>query len=205
LAGLVGGATGATFATIVIIFEMTLDYNVILPMTLVVALSYGIRRMFLEESIYTAQLSRRGHEIPGALKADYRTLRRARDVMNPHILDVPAALTVREFMQSHPQAAGYTFLVRDDSRIAGLVTWDMVASVAARSDGVTTLAQIAGQDFVAVSEDTHIDYVIAAMRSHHVSTAVVFSEGDTGSTDQVAGLITEDQIVDTVVEDSGLD
>ncbi|MFP5212395.1 MAG: chloride channel protein, partial [Acidobacteriota bacterium] len=37
MAGLVGGATGAAMAAIVMIFEMTLDYNVILPITITVA------------------------------------------------------------------------------------------------------------------------------------------------------------------------
>ena len=39
-----GGATGAAMAAIVMIFEMTLDYTVIVPMTLTVAISYGVRR-----------------------------------------------------------------------------------------------------------------------------------------------------------------
>ena len=41
MAGVAGGATGAPMAAIVMIFEMTLDYNVIIPMTITVALSYG--------------------------------------------------------------------------------------------------------------------------------------------------------------------
>ena len=43
MAGVVGGSTGAALAAIVMIFEMTLDYTVIIPMTITVALSYGVR------------------------------------------------------------------------------------------------------------------------------------------------------------------
>ena len=43
MAGMVGGSTGAAMAAIVMIFEMTLDYTVIIPMTITVALSYGVR------------------------------------------------------------------------------------------------------------------------------------------------------------------
>ncbi len=60
MAGMVGGVTGAAMTAIVIIFEMTLDYNVILPITITVALSYGLRTMLLKESIYTLKLVRRG-------------------------------------------------------------------------------------------------------------------------------------------------
>ncbi len=44
MGGVVGGATGAAMAAIVMIFEMTLDYTVIIPMTLTVAISYGVRK-----------------------------------------------------------------------------------------------------------------------------------------------------------------
>ncbi len=39
MGGVVGGATGAAIAAIVMIFEMTLDYTVIIPLTLTVAIS----------------------------------------------------------------------------------------------------------------------------------------------------------------------
>jgi H+/Cl- antiporter ClcA len=46
MAGLLGGTTGAAMTSIVMIFEMTLDYSVILPMTISVAISYGVRSCF---------------------------------------------------------------------------------------------------------------------------------------------------------------
>ena len=42
MAGIVGGSTGAAMTAIVMIFEMTLDYNVIIPLTITVAISYEI-------------------------------------------------------------------------------------------------------------------------------------------------------------------
>lgn len=81
MAGSVGGATGAAMAAIVMIFEMTRDYNVIIPITITVALSYGIRRAFCPESIYTLKLVRRGRHAPWALHADLGQVQIARDLM----------------------------------------------------------------------------------------------------------------------------
>jgi CIC family chloride channel protein len=64
MAGMVGGSTGAVIAAVVMISEMTLDYNVIIPLAVTVAFSYGVRRVFSRESIYTVKLVRRGHYIP---------------------------------------------------------------------------------------------------------------------------------------------
>jgi CIC family chloride channel protein len=78
MAGMVGGATGAALAAIVMIFEMTLDYNVIIPMTITVALSYGVRRLLSRQSIYTLKLVRRGHYMPEALRADFHQFQHSR-------------------------------------------------------------------------------------------------------------------------------
>lgn len=53
MASMVAGATGAATTAIVMIFEMTRDYQVIVPMTLTAALSYGIRKLLCRESIYS--------------------------------------------------------------------------------------------------------------------------------------------------------
>jgi CIC family chloride channel protein len=51
MAGVVGGSTGAAMGAIVMIFEMTRDYTVIIPMTLTVAISYGVRRSVIKDSM----------------------------------------------------------------------------------------------------------------------------------------------------------
>ncbi|MEJ2033607.1 MAG: chloride channel protein [Deltaproteobacteria bacterium] len=64
MAGMVGGATGAVMTAVVMIFEMTRDYNVIIPLIITVSIAYGIRRLLLTDSIYTMKLSRRGYYVP---------------------------------------------------------------------------------------------------------------------------------------------
>jgi CIC family chloride channel protein len=67
---LVGGSTGAAMAAIVMIFEMTLNYSVIIPLTLAVAASYAVRRSIIRDSVYTRKLTLRGETVPEALRAD---------------------------------------------------------------------------------------------------------------------------------------
>jgi CIC family chloride channel protein len=70
MAGVVGGSTGAAIAAIVMIFEMTLDYTMIIPLTLAVAVSYATRRSIIRDSIYTRKLTLRGEPVPEALRAE---------------------------------------------------------------------------------------------------------------------------------------
>ena len=80
MAGLVAGATGAALTAIVMTFEMTLDYSVVLPMTLTVAVSHGLRRLILEQNIYTMKLARRGHYMPQALQANAHLVHHVEDM-----------------------------------------------------------------------------------------------------------------------------
>src|SRR5581483_7205318 len=80
MGAMVGGGTGAAMTAVTMIFEMTLDYHIVLPMILAVAAGLGVRRALSRENIYTAKLVGRGHVIPKALHANMFLVRAARDV-----------------------------------------------------------------------------------------------------------------------------
>src|SRR5208282_3639248 len=60
MAGMVGGTTGAVLTGTIMIFEMTRDYSVILPVILTVALACAVRAWLSPATIYTLKLLRRG-------------------------------------------------------------------------------------------------------------------------------------------------
>lgn len=73
MAAVIGGSTGAAMTGIVMIFEMTLDYTVIIPMAVTVAVSYAVRKKLSVSTIYTEKLIRRGHFTPEDLQVVRRT------------------------------------------------------------------------------------------------------------------------------------
>lgn len=64
IAGMVGASTGAPLTAIIMTSELTSDYTIVLPLMLIVALSFSMRRLLMKESIYTLKLTRRGHPLP---------------------------------------------------------------------------------------------------------------------------------------------
>lgn len=83
MAAIVGGGTGAAMTAIFMIFEMTADYTVIVPLIIAVACSVGVRRMLSSENIYTLKLARRGRHIPKERHTNMFLVRHATDVMKP--------------------------------------------------------------------------------------------------------------------------
>ena len=87
---------------VAMIFEMTRDYDIVLPMILAVAVGLGVRRLLSRENIYTMKLVRRGHPIPKALHANMFLVRSARDVMDRDFVLVDEATSFDAFLRMSP-------------------------------------------------------------------------------------------------------
>ena len=60
MAAVVAGTTGASLTAIIMTFEMTRNYEIMLPLMLSVVISHFLTRLFYRETIYTKKLARRG-------------------------------------------------------------------------------------------------------------------------------------------------
>jgi CIC family chloride channel protein len=201
MAGMVGGATGAALAAIVMIFEMTLDYNVIIPMTITVALSYGVRRLLSRQSIYTLKLVRRGHYMPEALRADFHQLQRARDVMDTHFATVDVSSTLEDLahMAADDPKVSW-FLVTEGNGVRGFVTKEAALTPLCQLREAVTLGEIADSQYVNVVEDATLFSVMDSMRLSHVAVSMVSDNSRSFSADHVRGLVTNQQIGDTMTQ-----
>jgi CIC family chloride channel protein len=201
MAGMVGGVTGAAMAAIVMIFEMTLNYNVIIPMTITVALSYGVRRLLSEESIYTLKLVRRGHYMPKALQTNVQFIKHAKDMMDTHFRLVSGSSTLEQFsaLVLKPSSES-NFVVEDGDSIVGLVTKAAALEAIGQAPRTTTLAEIASRNYLTVAEDVTLLKVVARMHISQASIAVVTPDGSLDSVVSVEGLITKETISDSMTE-----
>ncbi|MGA7385574.1 MAG: chloride channel protein [Methylocella sp.] len=88
MAAMVGGTTGAVLTGTIMIFEMTRDYTVILPVILTVAVACAVRNWLSPSTIYTLKLLRRGEIVPQGLQARMGE-RKSRHVMTADFLLLP--------------------------------------------------------------------------------------------------------------------
>jgi chloride channel protein, CIC family len=201
MAGLVGGATSAALAAIVMIFEMTLDYNVIIPMTITVALSYGVRRVLSKDSIYTLKLVRRGHHMPEALRADFHQLQRARDVMDTHFATMASTRNLDDLARIAAEQPDISwFMVADGEEVKGFITKEAALSPLCQLREAVILGDIADSRYVSVAEDTALFDVMDAMRLGKVAVAMIIGNENSTSAGDVKGLITKHQIGDTMAQ-----
>ena len=81
MAAMVGAGTGGVMTAIIMIFEMTRDYAIIVPVIVAVAVAAGVRRALIGETIYTVKLRHRGHRIPKERHVNLYLVKQAQDVM----------------------------------------------------------------------------------------------------------------------------
>lgn len=63
MAALVSGVTGGVITSIIMLFEMTRNYEIMLPVMLGAVISYFVAQLFSPETMYTEKLTRRGIHI----------------------------------------------------------------------------------------------------------------------------------------------
>jgi len=88
MAAMVSGTTVATFTAIVMTFEMTRNYDIMLPLMLSVVLSNYLVRALYKETIYTKKLTRRGIHIQFDKRISIFKMTPAAVAMNPEIVSV---------------------------------------------------------------------------------------------------------------------
>jgi len=200
MAAMVGGGTGAAMTAVTMIFEMTRDYSIVLPMILAVAFSLGVRRVLSPESIYTMKLSRRGHMVPKALHANMFLVRRAADVMDTDVLILPAETDFDEFL-SRPEHQGRMrpVIVTRNNRIFGVVRVNTgIRRGLAKVDTGITLGDVARPNFTIVREDDIAFEVIQRIWRKGAVMAIVVRGRGVPRPQNIAGVITKEHVADSV-------
>lgn len=70
MAAMVAATASAPMTAVIMTYELTLDYVVVLPIMVGVAVAYSVRRHFSVGDIYTTKLLRRGRSLPQGLYSD---------------------------------------------------------------------------------------------------------------------------------------
>lgn len=196
MAGVVAGSTHAPLTAIMIVFEMTNDYALILPLMLCGAIAYITARRLYPESIYSEWLRRRGENIH--LGRDTAILERlhVRDAYDhdPHVIGQGA--NVSQILQAIGSSRQTEFPVVDaDLELMGMITYEDLRAVLSQPDAYTSLVladDLASQDFerVTVSDTLRTALQRLAMRGTHYVPVV-----DDRDPNRLLGVISRQEIL----------
>src|SRR5665213_1023789 len=117
MAAMVGAATGGVMTAIVMVFEMTRDYAIIVPVIVAVAIAASIRRMLISETIYTIKLRHRGHPIPKERYINLFLVQQAQDIMERRFVVARAGTSLKEAISAEEPGDLRVIIVEREGRI----------------------------------------------------------------------------------------
>ena len=191
MACMVAASTGAAVTAVVMIFEMTRDYNVIIPLIIAVSLAYAIRRWLLADSIYTLKLTRRGRVIPSSFQSNLYLMRDAQEMIQAPCLTFDADSDV-DALQKHirtRKVVPHVVLVRK-GRIVGVVTKETLRQRMRGGPEAPPLADLADGHFTVLDDGTQVVDLIGRLRGEASRVAVlVHGDSDPADPESVVGIV----------------
>lgn len=152
MAATFGSATRATLTAMVFVFELTRDYEVILPLMLATVVADLVAAALMGDSIMTEKLTRRGLRVQSDLEVDrFRTVP-VDQIMSTRVETLPATATVGEARDRLATGRHGAYpLVDADGRCVGIITRGDVLREGAADDAAAR--DHGSADVVAIAPD----------------------------------------------------
>ena len=130
MAAVFTGAAHAPITSVLILFEMSGDYRIILPLMTAVVISTLVSNFLGRETIYTIKLRRRGIDILTPPRPDPLAHIRVADVMGRSVVTLNAELPFRAVLD-HIRAHPYTSVpvLNDGGKLAGILGYSELREI----------------------------------------------------------------------------
>ncbi len=120
------GIIRAPMTSVFMIFELTQDYQVFVPLMVANMISFVISRQFQPTRLYHALLEQDDVHLPASVSATACTVWRALDVMTPDFKMIPSSSSAATAWEMIERSSENAFLVGDEGEVAGIITRDRI-------------------------------------------------------------------------------
>ncbi|HTX66951.1 MAG TPA: chloride channel protein [Opitutaceae bacterium] len=182
MAAMFGAAARAPFTFIIFAFEITRDYNAVLPLMLVGVVAYAVALRLAKHSIMTEKLARRGLLVPQEYEVDPFQRRTVGQTMSAAPAVVPADLATAELAariaRREPAVTQHQALLLVDGQgeLAGVITrGDLVRALERDPTGGMTVLEAGTRDPVVAFPDETLHEAIVRMLEQDVGRLPVVS------------------------------
>jgi CIC family chloride channel protein len=189
---LFAGIIRAPLTSVFMIFEITQDYQILVPLMVANLLSFIISRRFQPVPVYHALLHQDGVHLPAPGAQARRSAKTAREIMQTDVLFIPPHFSVAEaraWAQAHPAPL---YFVGSREHLIGTVTSEQLeGDTADTAAGRDPIIAVVTSDFVHAHADHPIDVVIDRLIEGGGALPIV-SRADVR---RVEGIVTGDSLL----------
>jgi CIC family chloride channel protein len=181
MGALVAGTTHAPITAILIIFELTNDYKIILPLMMSCIIASLVASYLKEGSIYTIKLMRRGLDIKGGLDQSILRTLMVIDFMSDTTDTIPEYASLAEIIETfRTKDASYLHMIDKNNKLAGIISFrDIRHTLGKEKSKATIIAKdVATRNVVTVTPSDNIQHALQLIISRGISQLPVVREGD---------------------------
>lgn len=172
------GIVRAPMTSVLMIFEMTQDYSVIVPLMIANLVSLFISSQLQEKPIYEELAIQDGIHLPTAETRQRLAQRQVVRVMRAATASLPSELTVREALERARASAARTWLVVDPSGVVGVINTSRLEKEVAEGAHKKLSDLVDSRVFPHVHSDQGLDLALERMGTNQIDILPVVSRAD---------------------------
>jgi len=188
------GIVRAPMTSVLMIFEMTQDYAVIVPLMIANLVSLFISSRLQRQPIYEALAVQDGIHLPTAEARQQRDHRRVLRVLRPATESLPVDITVQDALMRVRASEFRTWVLTNQRGVVGLISLSMLERAASEDDTKKLSAIVDARIFPHVHADQGLDLALDRMGSNHVDILPVVSRADVH---KLEGIVTLRDVLDS--------
>ena len=189
------GIVRAPMTSVVMIFEMTRDYAVIVPLMIANLVSLFISSRMQHEPIYEVLAHQDGIHLPNAESRSSEGQRRVSRVMRPATEVLDASLTAPQAIEKMNGSPLRSWPVLDASGVVGVITRDALEKAVAADDGNRKLGdQMTPLNFPHLHSDQSLNLALERMSETQLDVLPVVSRANIH---ELEGILTLQDVLDS--------
>ncbi len=173
------GIVRAPMTSVVMIFETTRDYTVIVPLMISNLVSFFISLRLQPTPIYTALAFQNGIHLPTVETRQHHDQHQVIQAMHPAVEVLAAQATVGEALERAASSAFRAWLVTDQRGVIGVISLEKLERELAEGTAAKRLGELVGASaFPHAHPDQTLDLVLERMGAARVELLPVVSRAD---------------------------
>jgi len=193
MAAFVASTTRATLTAIVLLFEMTGSYEIILPLMLSCVVADGVCYVFSEHSIYTSKLARKGINIDLGAGQDLMKMIKVKEAMTDEVMTIKPNKPLEVALQMIEDTGHMSLPVIDDkNELYGIITWTDIHSAAINHERHLTVKDYCVTDLITINPENTLDQALDSLGSREISHLPVVNKQQEH---KLIGIITKGDII----------
>ena len=193
MAAFVASTTRATLTAIVLLFEMTATYEIILPLMLSCVVADATCYVISKESAYTSKLARMGINIDLGAEQDLMRMITVKEAMSNEVMTITPDKPLELALQIIEDTGHMSLPVIDDDRkLYGIITWTDIHNAAIKHERHLTIKDYCVTDLITVNPRDTLSEALDCLGSREISHLPVV---DVSDKKKLIGIITKGDII----------